>query len=39
MFFHVSGCIYVEGMDGKGWDVLLLIKKLGAEGEFSSNIY
>ncbi|KAK4824175.1 LOW QUALITY PROTEIN: hypothetical protein QYF61_011472, partial [Mycteria americana] len=27
----IIGCIFVEGMDGKGWEVLLLMKKLDAE--------
>lgn len=38
-FIHVLGCIFVEGMDGKVWEILLLIEKLGAEGEFSFNVY
>lgn len=29
----------MEGIDGKGWEVLLLMKKLDAEGEFSGNVY
>lgn len=34
-FFHVSGCIYVERMDGKCFEIFLVLKKWDAEGEFS----